>query len=440
MKKLAAIFTAMILCLPQQALALYENETSLRGAEQEEAGFLDPFGDSVSALTYLPRQVLNGAFYGAGKTAAVLSDKDFIRRVKDILYFYDERALWYPIVSYASGFRAAYGAGLLYKDRGVRVHTRALLHDSNFWSYSFKPSYTADLGGLKWKNSLLGVLEKKDDRRFYGIGADPHNDPRNTFLGSNDYGVYTEERRKIQWSSKLSSPSSPFSVEYLGYYQRRAFEDHGMGVNDVREVFDHSRIPGFDAPVKQLYNELSLEIDTRKNTKMLTPGFRGEVYSGVSAGFGKHDANLFRTGFDAAGFIPFLHEHRLIVPRLVADMVENMNEQVIPFSEYPRQRTFRGNSAREIIRSERVSIVPSIEYQWPLSHMLNAHLFFDTLFVGQRPAEIDWNQGLWAAGGGIDLHYLNRELGRFELAGGSEGFQATFTVGNPLKTNHRKDW
>lgn len=422
------------------ASAAYENETSLRGIVAEDSDFLTPVTTALSVITYVPLKIIDGSLYAGGHTAAYLSDEDFIRKVKDILYLYEDRLLWFPMVSYASGFRPAYGGGLYYKGDSWTALGRAEIHDSNYWSYSLKSTYVRPVRWGEWKNTLMAVTEQKDDRRFYGLGADPRDDHRNTFIGEHDYGVYTETRKKLQWSSSVYTPPKTFGVTYLGYLQRRSFEDHGHDNNDVREVFDHTRIPGFDAPVKQLYNELSAVWDTRDEKHMLSPGFRSEIYSGLSAGLGKHNANLFRTGFDAAGFIPTIKEDRLIVPRLVTDMVENINDDPIPFSEYPRHQTFRGTSSREIIRSERVSLVPSLEYQWPISHALAGHLFYDMLFVGPDAGSIRWHEGLWAAGIGVDFHYFSRELGRAELAFGSEGFQASITFGSPLRTNHRKDW
>jgi hypothetical protein len=405
-----------------------------------ETHFWDPVTTTLSAITYVPRKIADFMLYSTAKSSAIMSDEEFIRKVKDILYLYEDKLLWYPIVQYVTGFRPAYGVGLLYKGQDIQANAKAVQYDSNYYSYSLKPSYHQSTAWGDWKTSLLGVIEKKDDRRFYGIGADPHNDHRNRFIGTHDYGIYTESRKKIQWETSLYKPGKSFGVTYLGYYQRRSFDDHGSGNNDVREVFDHAHIPGFDAPVKQLYNELSFEVDTRHQKKMFSPGFRSEVYTGISAGFGKHDANLFRTGFDAAGFIPTIKEDRLLVPRLVADLVENLNDKPIPFSEYPRQHTFRGVSDRDIIRSDRVSLVPSLEYQWPLSHIFGGHIFYDMLFVGPRASGIRWHEGLWAAGVGLDVHYLQFELGKIELAFGSEGFQASVSIGAPLKSNHRKDW
>ena len=54
--------------------------------------------------------------------------------------------------------------------------------------------------------------------------------------------------------------------------------------------------------------------------------------------------------------------------------------------------------------------------------------------------DIDLGDGIWAAGGGVDLKLFRREFGKVTLAGGSEGFYANFSLGSPLEKNHRKDW
>lgn len=413
---------------------------NIRGAKNNERHDLDPGRSAVSGIFYIPRLTTDAALYGVGKTAETLSDKDFIEKVKDILYIYERKLMIFPLAGYASGFRPTYGGGLYYKNEGLTGLFRGTVYDAHYWSLSLKSSYRKYIGWASWKTSLLGSLETKDDRRFYGLGADPRHDSRNTFLADNDYGVYTEDRRKLQWSSGLFKPGDTYGVEYLGYYQRKTFDDSGKGIDDLHEIFDTSRIPGFDHPVSQIYNELSAVVDTRKNKKMLSSGLRGEIYGGFSNGTGDNESDLFRSGFDLAGFIPIFKKDRLIVPRAVFDLVENLDSVEIPFSEYPRHHSFRGTSSREIVRSERVSMVPSIEYQWPISHMFTGNVFFDTLVVGPRATELNWDNALWAAGGGINLHILSKELARIEVAGGSEGFQALLTFGTALKSNHRADW
>ena len=46
----------------------------------------------------------------------------------------------------------------------------------------------------------------------------------------------------------------------------------------------------------------------------------------------------------------------------------------------------------------------------------------------------------WVAGTGLDIHSRKREIGRFLLAGGSEGFRVLFSLGLPAHSNSRKDW
>lgn len=437
----ASVFFLLALFLSSSAFAASSND-SVRGVEKKEQYPGDTARSAAAAGLYVPRQVVKGVFTGTAKAASELSDPDFIRRVKDILYLYKHDLMWFPILDYNSGFRPSSGAGLYYKTSQLKALVKGTVYDSDLWSASAKLSHfhTFD-NSLQWENSISGLMQKQDDLHFYGFGADPKNDSRNNFLSNQDYGTFSEDRRKLQWSSTLS-PKDTWGFTYLGYFQRRAFQDHGEGNDDLRNVFDTAAIPGFtvNAPVSQIYHEGSLHMDTRDQKKIISPGFKGEVYSGISTGLGKNKTNLYRMGGDAAAFVPVMGRDRVLVPRAVLDVVENFNGEDIPFSEYPRQHTFRGVSEREWIRTDRVSFVPSLEYQWPLSHYFAGSLFFDYMAVGESVGSIGWNNGIWAAGGGINVHYLKHELGRIELAGGSEGFQLGISFGRPVRSNARSGW
>jgi len=415
---------------------------NIRGTLVEETKSFDGFRKAADAGLYLPRQLVNGTLYGGGKIAAALSDPDFIDWVEELLYLYERDLAWFPILDYASGTRVISGGGLYYHHEGIKAVTRMSGYDSHYWTFDSKVSYERELGGqARWKGTIRALLEEKDNRRFFGFGGDPENDPRNRFLSDTDAGTYSEDRRKIQWQSTFY-PHEKWGISYLGFLQRRSFRDHGRALNDFREVFDTSEVPGFTegAPVSQIYNELSLLVDTRENQKMLTPGFRGEIHSGIAAGLGRNDSDLLRAGFDVAAFIPTVKRDRLLVPRIVMDLVEDLDETPIPFSEYPRQFTFRGVSMRDRIRNDQVSLVPSIEYQWPLSHMLSGHLFLDYLVVGKTLSKMQWDDGLWALGFGVNFHRKEKEFGRFQVAAGTEGVELRVSFGLPLETNERGDW
>lgn len=412
---------------------------NLRGLEKEEKRGLDPARNTASAVLYVPKQLLNGMLYGTAETADYTTDPEFIRKVKDILYLYKRKLAWFPVLDYASGFRPSYGAGLYYKEKNFRSIFLGSLHDANHWELRARSSYIHNLDNFSWKTSLGGVLERKDDNRFYGIGADPKNDPRNRFLADADYGVFTAEKRRIEWKTRFSNTDNRWKFGYMGYYQRQDFEEQGRGNKDMRDIMDLTLVPGFqtNAPVTQIYDELFLILDTRNKKKIIAPGFHGEIFSGIANGLGNNESDFIRAGMDAAVFIPTIREDRVIIPRVVTNIIEEVDHQPIPFSEYTRHSSFRGISSREWVANDNASIVPSLEYQWPLSHFLSGHLFADYLATGKNLGKLEWDNGLWAAGFGVDFHYFDREFCRLQFAGGSQGFQVTVTIGNPLQKNAR---
>ena len=92
--------------------AASKGEINIRGIEREEKHITDLDRQGATALLYLPKQFLNGTLWGIGKTASVVSDPEFIEKVEDILYIYERKLAWFPIVDYNSGFRPGYGVGL----------------------------------------------------------------------------------------------------------------------------------------------------------------------------------------------------------------------------------------------------------------------------------------------------------------------------------------
>jgi hypothetical protein len=68
------------------------------------------------------------------------------------------------------------------------------------------------------------------------------------------------------------------------------------------------------------------------------------------------------------------------------------------------------------------------------------HIFIDYLAVGPYVREIGWRKGLHVSGIGIALHSKSKEMGRFLIGYGSEGFRVLISLGLPSHSNARKDW
>ena len=417
---------------------LYAQDSSVRNLKKEILSSKNLTQKTLYYGAWIPREILNASLYGIEQTAVFLSDPDFIERVEDILYIVDPELLWYPVLQYESGFRPSYGAGILYRQHGVRSRIQASMYDADLWDVEFSTSYKKYFEKGMAKVHVSGSLEKKDDLVFGGLGGDPRKDNRNKFLNQNDEGVFSQDRRQLEWGVLFES-SKGKQIAYTGALTRRTFDPVGRGSNDLSKVMDVSVIPGLNGktPVSDTYHEIAISVDTRKNKEMVTPGFRGEIYSGISLGLQGNKSNALKMGTDIQGFIPTFHEDRILIPRVVFDVTEDLNNKPIPFSGYSKHRTFRGLSSRKWFRNDKISFAPSLEYVWRLSSVLSAHVFYDYVTVGQTLGSLKWNDGMWAAGGGIDLHIKGTEFGRVELSGGSEGFLAKISFGAPVRKNNR---
>ncbi|MFQ5752472.1 MAG: hypothetical protein ACE5HI_10785, partial [bacterium] len=192
---------------------------------------------------------------------------------------------------------------------------------------------------------------------------------------------------------------------------------------------------------QQIYNEIAARYDTRKYRGQISPGVRVEGYAGLSIGVASDDRRFSRTGVDAALYIPVIKQTRLIVPRVIFDLVDNLNDAVpISFAEYPRQLAFRGISSTNLLRSDKISLLSSLEYQWPLTYNLGGHLFVDNLVVSDSFDNLTLANTPYAYGFGIDLHGADSELARFTISNGSEGLRFFLTVGLSNHTSDRTKW
>ena len=78
-----------------------------------------------------------------------------------------------------------------------------------------------------------------------------------------------------------------------------------------------------------------------------------------------------------------------------------------------------------------------LEYQWPISTRINAHLFYDYFMVAKELDKFSLGNGLWAVGLGFDFHTFQEEVLRFEFVAGSDGFRMRLNFG--LSNFSRRD-
>ena len=139
-------FYAALLIVVIFSPQVFAEQNNARGVVSEESYAFDGLRRTADAGLYVPRQILNGSLYAVGKTAAALSDPDFIERVEDILWIYERDLAWFPVVDYASHARFVYGGGIYYHRENVKFLSIASGYDSNYWSFDSKISYNDWVG------------------------------------------------------------------------------------------------------------------------------------------------------------------------------------------------------------------------------------------------------------------------------------------------------
>ncbi len=412
----------------------------LRGLKKEETRGYEMGRKLLAGFTFLPRQVLYGIRYTSGYGAKLLSDPIWVRQIENVLYFDDEQHLgWYPLVDITSSYRPRIGLSLFYQKQRMEALVRGNFAASTKYMMEslFLRQYRS--GQSEWRSTLSFLLEKDDDREFHGIGKQPLTDPRSHFRESrhSESGSFIQKRHKVQWINAIHTPT-PIHFLLTAFYQKRVVKDVKNDEN-LASIFNLGELFGLGKH-ENIYQEIAVYYDTRKRDTYIAPGTRFGVYAGYVRGINNDPQRLRRWGAEWFARIPVIHQNRILIPRIVFDAISPVGSSPIAFTEYPRHPTFRGVSARMLLRNDRFSMVPSLEYQWPLSFNLNGHVFIDYLLVSDSALEFSMVNSPWAIGLGADFHGMQSVLATGYMAIGSEGIRFLFTLGLPMLSSERSNW
>ena len=403
----------------------------VRGIEQEEENrykFLQP---ALDAFLYFPRQLNYGIHYASGYGAELINDPKFIDRIEDFFFTDDRKFGWYPAFDFISGFRPRVGVNLIFKSNNYQALAKGKYADRVKYKTEARFSFRFKRNNRIWRFTLINFVEYDDDRVFYGIGSNPTTDTRSFFLNNpkKEYGVFIQRSNKFQLLSGLrlfNNWEYFFSTSYLTQH----VQDGPTTRSHLSKSFDINQFGGINKWYNSYLNELILRYDNREKNNFFASGIKIEGNIGISNGI-KNNKNVFLvSGFDILGSIPVLLDNRVLKPRISFQMVENL-DKIIPlrFINYPKHLSFRGVSDKKILRTDNFLIVPSIEYQWPLSFNLGGLIFFDQIIVANKLSKIHYNNPPWAIGLGVNYHSIDGKLAKTLLSYGSHGFRVTMDIG-----------
>lgn len=416
---------------------------TIRGIERDEKKASNTTRRVANTIFFLPRVLIDTILRTAGFGAVFIDQKQIIKKFKDIFYTYDGRIGWYPIINIISGSSNGYGLGVFYKHGYTAGSLKGVYGNKNIWIVKGDFSHIFFKWRNFWRFNFSGRFEKDDDFFFHGLGPEPLTDSRSHFRPETDqtFGIYAQ--RRAQFKADLGVRTSPdWEFFFTTFYQNRNIEDPaGENPANFTNVFDVDRLPGFNTNIKKWYTEISARFDNRETLTKIGPGARLEGYMGFSRGLNDDNERLFRTGIDAALFYPILRRNRILIPRVILDHVNDLSGRTeISFHEYPRHVEFRAVRSKELLRNDFYTLQTSLEYLWPLTYHLNAHLFYERVTVAKQLSKFSYSSAPWAVGFGMDIHTQYTEIGRFYVTYGSEGWFFRFTAGFSLINSDRGDW
>lgn len=417
--------------------------TRVRGVEREGRRPINTVRKALNALLWPPRVVVDGVLRTASFSAVFIDEKRIIRKFEDFFYLFEDQVGWFPVLNVVSGSPRGVGASLFYQKDYFSSEIKSIYANNDIWGLKGEISYIFFSNRYFWQIDLEARLENDDDFRFFGIGPAPARDPRSRFLpGVNQERGEYAQRRILLLLNLGVRPAGDWEIFWTNWYQKRTIHDPaGDSPTHFSNVFDTANLPGSFFKSKKLYSEVSVRFDNRESVKIFGPGSRVEGYAGIAMGLKSDIDRLFRAGVDAMQFIPVLRQNRLLVPRLIVDMVQEVTgRREIAFPDYPRHLAFRGARSKKILRSDKLMLQPSLEYQWPLAFYLGGHLFFDYLMVAPTASKFTTRNAPWAAGLGIDFHSRLSEVARLLVSYGSEGLFFKVDVGLSSLNKDRSNW
>jgi hypothetical protein len=412
---------------------------SLRGLEslpkEGSAGY-----PVARALLFVPRKLLDAITYSMAYGAYVGTESPVPRVLEEWLTFDQRRIGIHPLLSFSTGSTTAFGAEVAYRVPHFGASVTGLYGNRDNWGTRFDLVGEFTGWGVPFKLRSRAGIADRDDYEFFGFGPSPKEDPRNTFLAAtgSDHVIFSQRLTRFSIGA-TARPWRDLQFFYSGFYQERGVSDF----HDEHGITDFGG--GLSATVnqtnRQVYQELGFRFDTRQSERRISPGIRLEGYAGIANGVQNDKGRFRRLGVDVAPYIPVLKRNRVLVPRFLLDTVDDLSEdQPLAFTDYPRQPSFRGASRTQLLRTDLFSAVPSVEYQWPLTHNVSGQIFLDYLMVADSMSHLTVRDAPYAYGAGIAIQGALSEIGRIAVSTGSEGVRLMIDFGLSTHVSDRLHW
>ncbi|MBA3465070.1 MAG: BamA/TamA family outer membrane protein [Deltaproteobacteria bacterium] len=389
-------------------------------------------------LLFLPKLVFWAAVQPIRGTVYVYERYDLRNRFVDATFTDDRKFGVYPVAGYESAYGFTVGARVLYKDifdEGERIALRA--------NYGGEFRYALGIGGNTGKRfgrvriDADSSIERRTREKFYGIGNDHKEiatplempiDPTVTDVALQSRFSQDVMRNvvgvKVRFTDELTTRLS-------GAWMTREFG--GSDKDDITVRYDTSKLIGFDDGLNNIYVDNEVAYDSRRpSTQYATQTIDGtgwlvRAHGGIGRGLKDDPTSYIRYGGEVQRYFDLYRGTRTLALRVLADAVagtDGRTDGKISFVDLPRlggSEFLRGYTSGRF--RDRVVVLATAEYTWPLMHNASAFTFFD---VGEPLYSFDeltkdTDRIRFGYGIGIQVHTRNTFLMRTQIAMSREG-------------------
>jgi hypothetical protein len=418
----------------------------------EASGIARESESSASKLRWIPRAALflpRWAFWTAMQPVRGLAYAYNRYHIADRFegsFFNPDRTIGlYPTASYGSNFGVTVGARFVHRDmfgEGERLKLRA------DYGGRFRQAYGFEIGsGRRLGNHLKLELdtryEKRPKERFVGYGNADEIDPVDGILFDPTSGVAVATRYREDLFRSILTAETPIvgalKVRLSGAIVLRDFgppeENSGP---DIREVYDTSRLPGFDDGVENFYVEGELAYDTRRRTSIYetevldATGWLAYAYLGAMTGIEGDPSDFFRYGAEVQRFIDLYNGNRILTLRVLVEAVggtDVRDDNEIAFSDLPElggSEYLRGYDTSRF--RDKAITLGTAEYSWSLGNYWAGYLFVDAGRPFPSLADFTFEDFRVGYGAGVQIHGRRSFIMRAQIAGSEEGVQLDLVV------------
>ena len=172
----------------------------VRGVERAEQHGGSAARSVVNGILFVPRIALDGVLFATTQTAQLVDDAKLVSRTSAFFFGDDRTWVWYPALAVGTG--AGIGGGAFVSYRGPRLTTTlgGIYGGTERFEASIRLDKEFETGSTLWHVQASGKVRKRPDLEFYGFGANPLTDPRNSFSpdATAPFGIYKQRLTKAQ--------------------------------------------------------------------------------------------------------------------------------------------------------------------------------------------------------------------------------------------------